>query len=204
MAQSRSHHSVLATAMRIETPRFLLRDFSEADRKPFIDYQMDPRYQGLYDWIDADAGRPNELFDLFRVWRQQNPRQNFQVGVFERTSSRLCGCTGLRQAGKPEGIAVFGLELTPDDWGRYGLAIEVACALIEYGFHTLRLHTIIGDLASGNSRVERLARWFGAAIVDRRDGPAWMRERGWKEVDWALSGDAWEASPGRRRFLKRT
>ena len=188
-------------AMRIETPRFLLRDFSEADRKSFIDYQMDPRYQALYDWDDTAPGRATTLFDLFSVWRQQNPRQNFQVGIFERTSSRLCGCGGLRQASKPKGTAVFGLELTPDDWGRYGVAIEVACALIEHGFRSLKLHTITGDTASGNSRVEKLARWFGAAIVDRRDGPAWMSARGWKEVDWALSHDAWEASPARRWLM---
>jgi ribosomal-protein-alanine N-acetyltransferase len=188
--------------MQIETPRLLLRDFSDADRQPFIDYQMDPRYRGLYDSIDADAGRVHELFDLFGMWRQQNPRRNLQVGIFERTSSRLCGCAGLRQAGRPEGTAAFGLELTPDDWGRYGLAVEVACALIEYGFHTLGLHTLTGDTASGNRRVERLARWFGAVIVDRRDGPAWMRARGSKEVGWALSRDAWEASPGRRRLLR--
>ena len=187
-------------AMHIETARFLLRDFSEVDRQSFIDYQMDPRYQALYDWVDADAGRATTLFDLFNVWRRQNPRQNLQVGIFERASSRLCGCAGLRQQGKSEGIAVFGL--TPGDWGRYGLAIEVACALIEYGFHTLALHTIIGDTASGNSRAEKLARWFGAVIVDYRDGPAWMRVRGWREVEWALSRGAWEASPGRRRLLK--
>jgi [ribosomal protein S5]-alanine N-acetyltransferase len=189
-------------AMLIETPRFVLRDFSEADRQSFIDYQMDPRYQTLYDWVDTDPGRANTLFDLFSAWRQQNPRQNFQIGIFERTCSRLCGCAGLRQAGKPKGTAVFGLELTPDDWGRYGVAIEVACAFIEYGFFSLRLHTITGDTASGNSRVEKLARWFGAAIVDRRDGPAWMSARGWDEVDWALSRAAWEASPGRRWLIK--
>jgi [ribosomal protein S5]-alanine N-acetyltransferase len=187
--------------MHIETARFLLRDFSEADRQSFIDYQMDPRYQGIYDSVDAGR-RATTLFDLFSVWRQQNPRQNIQVGIFERTSSRLCGCAGLRQAGKPEGTAVFGLELTPNDWGRYWVAIEVAGALVEYGFHALSLQTITGDTASGNNRVERLARWFGAAIVDSRDGPAWMKARGWKEVEWALSRDAWEASPGRRRLLK--
>ena len=189
-------------AMHIETARFSLRDFSEADRQSFIDYQMDPRYQALYDLVDANAGRATTLFDLFNVWRRQNPRQNFQVGIFERTSSRLCGCAGLRQAGEPEGTAAFGLELTPNDWGRYGVAIEVACALIEYGFHALRLHTIAGETASGNNRVENLARWFDAAIVDCREGPAWMRARGWKEVSWALSHDAWEASPGRQWLLK--
>jgi ribosomal-protein-alanine N-acetyltransferase len=188
--------------MQIETSRFLLRDFSDADRQSFIAYQMDPRYRGLYDQIDSDAGRAIKLFDLFSEWRGQVPRQNFQIGIFERTTSRLCGCAGLRRAGKSEGTAVLGLELTPDDWGRYGAAIEVACALIEYGFCALNLHTITGDTASGNSRVDRLARWFGGTIVDRRDGPAWMMARGWQEVEWALSRDAWEASPARRRLLR--
>jgi len=189
-------------AMHIETQRFSLRDFSEADRQSFMDYQMDPRYQKLYGCAASDAERATALFDLFSVWRQQSPRQNFQVGIFERTSSRLCGCAGLRQSGQPEGTAVFGLELTPNDWGRYGVAIEVACALIDYGFQALGLHTITGDTASGNSRVEKLARWFGASIVDRRDGPAWMTARGWKEVDWGLPRGAWEASPARRRWLR--
>ena len=63
------------------------------------------------------------------------------------------------------------------------------------------LKSIIGDTASGNSRVERLARWYGATIIDRRDGPEWMKVRGWQEIDWALTPDAWVASSGRRRQL---
>lgn len=188
--------------MHIKTPRFLLRDFSDADRQPFIDYQLDPRYRRLYDFENVDDQPPSVLFDLFRMWQEQNPRQNFQVGIFERPSSRLCGCAGLRQEEKPKGTAVLGLELAPDAWGRYGMAIEVASALIEHGFHALDLNTIIGDTASGNIRVERLARWFGAVIIDYREGPGWMKARGWQQVDWALSRDAWATSPGRRRLLR--
>lgn len=66
--------------MHIESYRFLLRDFSEADRHPFIAYQMDPRYRRLYDFSESDEQRANALFDLFGVWRQQTPRQNFQIG----------------------------------------------------------------------------------------------------------------------------
>jgi len=78
------------------------------------------------------------------------------------------------------------------------LAIEVASALIEHGFRYLNLHTIIGDTASGNTRVERLARWFGADIVARRDGPDWMVARGWQEVEWALTREKWVKSERRR------
>lgn len=188
--------------MRIDTRRFLLRDFSEADRRQFIDYQMDPRYRRLYDFSESDEDRAGALFDRFGAWRHEIPRQNFQIGIFECSSSRLCGCAGLRHEGKPKGVAALGLELAPDYWGRYGVAVEAASALINHGFGTLGLDSIIGDTASGNRRVEALARWFGATIVECRDGPDWMKARGWNEVGWALSQDAWMASPARRRFLK--
>jgi ribosomal-protein-alanine N-acetyltransferase len=195
---------VLHKAVHIETARFLLRDFQEDDRQPFIDYQMDPRYRRLYDIPEIELSSANALFDLFGEWRQQEPRQNFQLGIFDRIDSRLCGCAGLRRTGQAEQAAVFGLELSPDNWGRFGMATECAGALLEYGFSTLHLDPLIGSTASGNRRVEALALWFGAAVVNSRDGPTWMKKRGWYEIDWALSRAAWELSPGRRRLLRRS
>jgi ribosomal-protein-alanine N-acetyltransferase len=184
--------------MHIDTPRFALRDFLETDRGAFISYQMDPRYRRLYDFAGSDEQRAQKLFDLFITWQNENPRQNFQIGVFERGDGRLCGCAGLRKAERDEGTAVLGIELAPDDWGRYRLAIEVASALLEHGFFDLNLHTIVGDTASGNRRVEKLARWFGANLVAQRAGPEWMAARGWQEVDWALARDDWAKSKRRR------
>lgn len=187
--------------MLIDTPRFVLRDFAEAHRQAFVAYQCDSRYRRLYDLSSADGQQAHELFTRFLAWQQENPRQNFQVGIFERDTNRLCGCAGLRKAGSAEGTAVLGIELAPDDWGRYRLAIEVATALIEHGFRTLDLHTIVGNTASGNRRVEKLARWFGAEIIARRDGPDWMTRRGWVEVDWALMRDDWLQSQRRRSLV---
>ncbi|MGH6842497.1 MAG: hypothetical protein ACREDV_10470, partial [Methylocella sp.] len=55
-----------------------------------------------------------------RVWRpipevETEPRENFQVGVFDSVTGRLCGCAGLRKTGQPHDTAVLGSELTPDD-----------------------------------------------------------------------------------------
>jgi RimJ/RimL family protein N-acetyltransferase len=106
----------------------------------------------------------------------------------------------LRRAGEPEGRAIPGIELSPDQWGRYRVAVEVASALLRYGFDDLGLQTIAGRTASGNTRVEKLARWFGADVVARRGGPDWMAARGWMEVDWAVDRGAWERSrPQERR-----
>lgn len=186
-------------AMHMTTSRLVLRDLVESDRAAFVAYQVDPRYRRLYDFDEADGNRAHDLFDLFISWQQDQPRRNRQLGIFDRRSGRLCGVAGLRQAEQPEGTAVLGTELTPDDWGRYRLAIEVVSALIEHGFRDIGLCAIIGDTASGNKRVEKLAHWFGADIVARRDGPEWMAARGWLEVDWVLTREAWQQTGRRSR-----
>jgi [ribosomal protein S5]-alanine N-acetyltransferase len=196
---------MLRLAMRIETPRFLLRDFGQADLAAFLAYQGDPRYRRLYDLDEADAQRAIDLFDLFRSWQREEPRRNRQLGIFERRDGRLCGCAGLRRIDPEERRAELGIELNPDDWGRYRLAIEVAGALVAYGFRDLGFLAIVGSTASGNRRVERLARWFGAEIIARRTGPEWMAARDWVEVDWILSRDRWEQSKwSRDPWLSRT
>jgi ribosomal-protein-alanine N-acetyltransferase len=186
--------------MLVQASRFLLRDFRETDRQAFVAYQMDPRYRRLYDFGDGDERRAHDLFDRFLSWQHQDPRQDFQVGIFATDTGRLRGCCGLRRSGAPERAAVLGIELTPNDWGRYRLAIDVASVLIEYAFFVLDVDSIIGSSASGNRRVERLARWFGAKIVARRDGPEWIAARGWIEVDWALHRDEWTGSQRRARL----
>jgi ribosomal-protein-alanine N-acetyltransferase len=174
----------------IELHRFVLRDFTSGDRAGFVAYQMDPRYLGLYDLSGREQDRAEQLFDRFVEWQGEAPRRNFQVGVFDPTTGRLLGCAGLRQTNND--TAVFGMELAPSEWGRFRLTINAAAALVEYGFETLQLQTITGETASGNRRVEKLARYFGAKIGARRPGPDWMRVRGWEEVDWSLSRAVWE------------
>jgi ribosomal-protein-alanine N-acetyltransferase len=183
--------------MLIITPRITLRDFEPVDRAAFVTYQMDARYRALYD-LDEDPARANELFNLFASWRAEKPRRNFQLGLFDTASGRLCGCAGLRRGPEDGDVAVLGIELTPSDWGRYRIALDAAACLVEHGFNALGLRVIVGDTASGNERVEKLARWFGARITDRREGQGWMRTRGWDEVDWALTRDEWLHSKHRQ------
>lgn len=184
---------ILGRPLHLLTPRYLLRDFVAADRSEFVAYQMDARYRGLYDFAEDDEQRAQDLFDLFLSWSTAVPRTNLQLGIFEKVSGQLCGSGGLRSAGRKDGEAVLGIELTPGNWGRYRLALEVVEALGDYGFRELNLSKIIADSSSGNTSVAKLARWFGAEAVALRDGPDWMQSRGWHEVDWALDRTTWEA-----------
>lgn len=56
----------------------------------------------------------------------------------------------------------------------------------------LRVTTI-----SANSRVARLAEWFGAEAVGTRRRAPWLRERGRSEVEWCLAREDWPRRAGR-------
>lgn len=188
--------------------RVTLKDFTEEDRMAFCDYQCDPRYLGLYDYPPDGGARASALFDLFVSWQSEQPRRNFQLGVYDR-AQRLMGCAGLRLRDGLAGEAVIGVELAPAHWGRYRVALDVVEGLARYGFERLRLDRVVGDTSSGNTRVAKLARVLGADLVDVRPGPEWMTRRNWQEVDYALTAETWRqrhasaVADGRGRRMSR-
>jgi [ribosomal protein S5]-alanine N-acetyltransferase len=175
----------------LETRRLRLRDFREVDRRAFLAYQADPRYAALDGPEEADPARAQALLETFGRWARERPRRNYQLAIVEKASGKLVGCCGLRQTGCEEGSAELGIELAPDHWGRYALAIEIARALLDFGFATLGLQEIHGVAAAENRRVARLARWFGADAVATRPGPARVSARGGREVEWRITRERW-------------
>ncbi len=183
---------------RLESKRFILRDFTPSDRAAFVAYQMDDRYRALYGTPDNDRTRAssNALFDRFLAWQEEQPRRNFQVGIFDKSSGDLLGCVGLRGKDLPVDTAIFGIELSPSHWGRYRAAIEASTMMIAFGFRELDLASIMGVTASDNKRIARLADWFGAEVVAERhaseNSPEWTTECGTAKVDWSLKRTIWD------------
>ena len=184
--------------MEIATRRLLLRDFRESDRNAFLAYQADRRYLALYGRETADPGHASGLLQTFEQWASEQPRRNYQLAIIERSSEELVGCCGLRSAGCDRASAELGFELAPEYWGRYGYATEVPGALLAFGFDKLGLREIYGVTASGNTRVARLARWFGGDATAPSPGPAWMLARGWSQVEWRITSEQWRARAATR------
>jgi [ribosomal protein S5]-alanine N-acetyltransferase len=193
----------------IATRRFQLRDFAPADRAAFLAYHADPRYLALYGPAEADPGHALVLLGTFALWAAERPRRNWQLAVVRREGEALVGCCGLRCAGCEEGSAEIGIELAPAYWGRHGVALEIARALVGFGFGELGLERLFGVTTSANAPAGRLAGWFGATQIGNRPGPAWMQARGWTETTWLVSREGWQSwdgagpvqpqGPGRRR-----
>jgi ribosomal-protein-alanine N-acetyltransferase len=191
--------------MEIATRRFLLRDFVEADRLAFLRYQADPRNREYYGPDEARPGHAASLFETFQAWASECPRRNYQLAIVQRQEPfALIGCCGLRGAEREADEAELGIELAPDSWGRYGYAVEVGRALLEFGFGELGLEVISGSTVSANARVVRVAEWFGAEVGTIHTGPAWMSARDWKVVEWRIRRERWELERPHNNSIKRT
>lgn len=137
--------------MEIVTQRFLLRDFIPADEPAFSAYRADPRYAEFCTAAEATSSFSHELLQLFSQWAAELPRRHYQLAVVDRLarcaiavarcdrrSPQLVGCAGLRRKQDDSDWAELGIELAPQFWGGYAYAIEIAEALIEFGFRDLR------------------------------------------------------------------
>lgn len=179
--------------MEIITKRFLLRDFIQEDEPAFLAYRADPRYAEFCAPEEVTPSQSRELLCLFSQWATESPRRNYQLAIIDRRQSpELIGCAGLRCEGYRVEQAELGIELAPQVWGRYAYAIEIAQALIEFGFRELSLKEILGVSVSANGRVARLAKRYGFVEVGQRPSPDWMTVRGWCQIEWQLTREAWE------------
>ena len=179
--------------MQITTERLLLREFTNDDAAAFFAYQADPRSAEFYAPEEAAPDHARELFLVFTKWASEQPRRNYQLALAElRKPRELVGCCGLRLEGLGAGTAAFGVELAPGCWGR-GYASEAARALLGFGFRELSLKEVRGVSISANARVAALAQRIGLVEIGMRPGPAWMRARGWKHIEWQLTRETWES-----------
>jgi [ribosomal protein S5]-alanine N-acetyltransferase len=179
--------------MEILTKRFLLRDFIKEDELAFFAYRAEPQYAEFCTPKEVSPSHTRKLLNLFSRWATESPRRNYQLAIIDRRNIReLIGCCGLRCEGCDCDRAELGIELAPQFWGRYAYAIEIAKALIEFGFYDLGLKEIRGISVSTNLRVARLAQRYGFVEIATPSCPDWMRDRGWSQTQWQLTRKSWE------------
>jgi ribosomal-protein-alanine N-acetyltransferase len=183
--------------VRITSERFILRDFREQDRSAFLTFQSDPRLLAR-DGAEASVpGHAESLFQRFNVWASERPRRKYQLAAFHRKwPDKLIGCCGLRGDDGSERKADLGIALAPEYWARYAYAVEIAEALLEFGFRTVGVIEIRGTTASRNDQVGRLARWFGA--IESGSFPASVAGE-LSQTEWHITREQWEASQSLRR-----
>ncbi len=179
--------------MRIDTRRFVLRDFEPADEVRFRVYASDPRYLAFYGPDDRDPDHVERLLKSYALSAAASPRHDWHLAIVSRTTGEpLAGICRLITEGRPAGTAELGLELAAIHWGRYTYAMEISRALLGFAFGKLGLREITGVTSSANVPVRRLALWFGAEETGTAEANSMMTAHGWTEQTWHITNEAWD------------
>ena len=151
----------LATGLRLETPRLVLRQFIEGDLDALAAMYADPevmRYLG--------DGR---TFDRSETWRAISGmlghwllRSYGMWAVVEKETGRMIGRVGFIN---PEGWPGFelGWTLARTHWGR-GYAPEAAAIALRYALDTLRQDKVISLIRPANAPSIRVAEKRGQRL----------------------------------------
>lgn len=178
------------TPMRLKGERVLLREFERSDASALAAVHCDPRVMRYYAPEVATLEHAQMLVAKFMEWANDIPRRNFQLAIVEATTAELVGSCGVRSAQCPPGKAEFGVGIGSTSWGK-GIAHEAVRLMFDFAFSELALDEIYGVAVVENEAVAKFARRLGLAPRPARQNEAWMTDRNWNAVEWAITRDAW-------------
>lgn len=171
--------------MRLETPRLILREFTEDDWPSMAAYWRDPRYRRFYpDYDDSDAF-VRDLVSTFVAGQSETPRYRFQLAVTLREDGRFIGNCGIRVNNPPLLEANIGYEINPAYWGQ-GLATESATAILTFGFEELGMHRVWAECVADNAASARVLAKLGMRQEARFVEHQWYRDRWWDTLIFAI------------------
>ena len=173
--------------MRLKTPRLLLREFEEEDLVQVHEYLSDPEVFRYMIGGSADLQQSRESIRKIIDVSNEKPRLDYSLVVTQKEKDRVIGGSRVRVLDptlnpvyRLLGPAYVGFWLNRRFWGQ-GYGIEVAKALLSFGFDELRLHRIFAWCDAENVSSARILDKIGM----RREGvfvKNWMVRGNWRDV----------------------
>ena len=176
--------------MQLQGERVLLREFAATDTAGLAAIHADPRVLRYYAAEVATFEHAQMLVEKFVAWAQEVPRRNFQLAIVDLTTCHLVGSCGVRCAGCAPGKGEFGIGIGSHWFGK-GIAHEAARLILDFAFGKLGLEEVYGVAVAQNEAVAKFARRLGLAARAAPHTDAWMTERGWTAVEWAITRGEW-------------
>jgi [ribosomal protein S5]-alanine N-acetyltransferase len=134
--------------LRIVTERLLLRDYMDEDLDALYRQYVRAEVTEFLIWSPSTQADIREFLDRAAQGMTQKPRQLFELAVTLKSTGALIGGGALHASGTNAELGYF---LGPDYWGQ-GYAVELAHALLAYGFRTLGVHRVYATCRPANLR----------------------------------------------------
>lgn len=153
----------------VETDNLILRELLPEDADGMFELDSDPvvhKYLGNSPVMSIEASR--DIIDTIRD--QYIERGIGRWAAIEKSSGDFIGWSGLKLNTENEfnnkiNFYDIGYRLIPRYWGK-GYATESAVAVMDYGFNTLNLKTIVGMAEIENIASNRVLQKIGLQYVE--------------------------------------
>ncbi len=163
----------MITPFHLETPRLLLRPFLPKDGPDMYALNADPeviRYTGDGPFESPEAA--TQFLTDYPAYREYGYGRWI---VIEKSTGKTLGWCGLKFL-KEVGETDLGYRFFQEHWGK-GFAQESSRVCLDYGFHTLNLASIRGNVVPENVRsvhvLEKMGMQWEAAAEDH-GGQIWV------------------------------
>ena len=177
--------------MRLETPRLILREYTEDDAPAVLAYQSDPRYLRYDPWEDRTPEDVHLFGQTFIDWQSESPRRRFQLAVLLRENGALIGSCGVRCKPDDDTEADIGFELSPEHWG-CGYATEAATAMAEFAFRELGVRRLSSWCIAENAASARVLEKLGMSREGRLPASEHFKGRDWDTLLFGVTRERWE------------
>jgi aminoglycoside 6'-N-acetyltransferase len=129
----------------LETPRLILRRFTDADLEPFLAYRSDPEIARFQGWSEPYTRQMAvEFLEEMKTRQPGQPGEWFQWAIERRATGQMIGDLAFYLLSRDTRQAEIGATLARDYQG-LGYAREAVHRLLEYLFDELALHRVCAN-----------------------------------------------------------
>lgn len=141
-------YEVFARLPVLETPRLLLRPLRMSDAQDVFAYSRDPEVARHVLW-EAHRSVADSRAYLRYIQRQYRSGAPSSYGIVHKATGRVVGTIGFMWYSEENRSAEVGYSMARWLWNQ-GLMTEALRAVLDMGFHTLRLHRIEAQHETSN------------------------------------------------------
>ena len=143
----------------LHTERLLLREVQETDAPEIFFFRSDDR---IMQYLDREklTSETEALEFIGRYKKAILENEGINWGICLQNSNKLIGTIGLWWFIKANHRAEIGYSLHPDFWNK-GLMHEAMQAVLDYGFKTLKLHSVEANINPQNQASRKLLEKHG-------------------------------------------
>ena len=143
----------------LRSKRCFYRQFQEKDAQAFFRLRSNPVVMEFMDSVYINS-EEEALLKVKSIIDDFDQRNGINWVIIDKETDKFVGYIGFWRLMKEHVRAEIGYALSPAFWGK-GIMYEAAKTVLEFGFETMKLHSVEANVNKGNQRSVSLLNKLG-------------------------------------------